>query len=258
MSFDFRVETDFFDHPKTDELRERLGQGSPECLLRLWAYAAQYRPDGDLTGLSDEAIEAKARWFGKPGDFIKAMLDLKAGRWLDGQKLRRHLHDWRTHQPWVTGRVARKAAAKEAARIRWEKEHAERIDSALPTALPSAIPPNTQHTPASPSKPQQAQTQGAGVWVTTQEAKELCEQRGWNWPTEQKLKTKREVESVYPCDRETFLAAFAETEKRDPVNAANYLSGTIKSMRKQTKPQKDPRVGWHGGSTEFQNGEVKL
>ena len=145
MGFDFRLDSDFFEHPKTEALADRCGDIAPLCLLRLWAFTTKFRSDGNLSEISDQRLEEKARWRGASGEFVGALVDIG---WLDGGPNKRRLHDWKTHQKWVVGRGERKRVAKSNAQKRWEIDDAEPMPSASTTATAP------QKTPASPSKPQ--------------------------------------------------------------------------------------------------------
>ena len=49
---DFRVSTSFRSHWKRRLLIQKLGHKGVTALLDLWAFAAENKPDGRLTGLS--------------------------------------------------------------------------------------------------------------------------------------------------------------------------------------------------------------
>lgn len=66
MNTDYRVNIGFFSHHKTRLLKRKLGDSGIVAILALWAYAAQFRPDGNLSGMTAEAIEAAAPNF-RPG-----------------------------------------------------------------------------------------------------------------------------------------------------------------------------------------------
>lgn len=104
MSTDFRVNCDFFTHHKTMKLVRRLGNDAVLSLVRLWAYAAKHRPDGDLTGMSDEDIEIAAAWSGEYLKFVFALVDCK---FIDGEMNKRLLHDWSDHNVWLCDSVER-------------------------------------------------------------------------------------------------------------------------------------------------------
>lgn len=71
-----RLPPDFFTRQKINRLRKRTGDASAVCLRCLWLWAARNRPDGDLSGLDDTALETAAGWMGKRGAFIGALCDL--------------------------------------------------------------------------------------------------------------------------------------------------------------------------------------
>lgn len=122
MAEDFRVTIDFPDHRKTRRLIKKAGMEAILSLLRLWGYAAQYRPKGILTGLTEHDIEAEAGWTGEPGLFFATCIsdDIRFIEvWRKGVY---RLHDWSEHQPYIYRRPERKKAAQTAASIRWAKQ----------------------------------------------------------------------------------------------------------------------------------------
>jgi len=118
MNTDIRLSVLFFDHPKTLKLRRRLGPEGVECLLRLWVWAAQNRPDGDFHGMDEEDIEIAARWVNESLTFCQTLVEL---RWLDvaGSPNSYHLHDWKDHNPWAANSEIRgdKARFSRLARV---------------------------------------------------------------------------------------------------------------------------------------------
>lgn len=80
-----------FSHRKTFELATLLGVDETYAaghLIRLWTWALDNAPDGDLSKLSDRAIAYGAGWRHQTTLFVQALTD--AG-WLDGD---RSIHDW--------------------------------------------------------------------------------------------------------------------------------------------------------------------
>ena len=49
MNKDFRLSVSFLEHWKTIILQEELGSDAVLCLLKLWAFTAQNKPDGGET-----------------------------------------------------------------------------------------------------------------------------------------------------------------------------------------------------------------
>ena len=62
MADDARISTAFPRHPKTVKLQRRLGATGCGSLVCLFLWVADNRPDGDLSGMSDEDIEIAAGW----------------------------------------------------------------------------------------------------------------------------------------------------------------------------------------------------
>ena len=106
MNSDIRVNTGFLHHPKTRLLRRRLGGDAVLALQQLWCYCAEYKPTGDLSGMSDDSIEAAAEWTGEPGMLIRNLTDRET-RFIDGKEGNRTVHDWLDHNPYAAGSISR-------------------------------------------------------------------------------------------------------------------------------------------------------
>lgn len=110
---DVRLSTTLKGHPKITKIQRRLQTpAGPLGIIYLWMFAAAEKPDGDLTGMSDEDIEIAAGWDGEPGAFVRAAAEV---RFLDGGPGAYTLHDWAEHQPWAVGSEDRSESAKWAA-----------------------------------------------------------------------------------------------------------------------------------------------
>lgn len=140
---DIRLAVGMVDHPKTAKLIRRCGEDSFRCLLRLWCWARENRPDGILSNMDDDDIEIAAGWSGEIGAFI---IGLRHG-WLDGEQL----HDWDEHQGWACGAKARSDRAKKAAKAKWDKRDvclsnaqadSEQSLGSAPSPSPSPKPKN--------------------------------------------------------------------------------------------------------------------
>ena len=155
MVKDIRLSIGFLDHPKTIKLKRLLGLEGIESLLRLWCFAAQYKPTGILLDMHADDIEIAARWTGESQLLIKTLTDLN---WIHTDDQGAYfLHDWEEHNGWAFHAQERSNQARDAVRIRWEnrqnkKGNTERIRSVsktntkrnTPSPLPSPnpTPPN--------------------------------------------------------------------------------------------------------------------
>ena len=115
MNTDIRLSVGFWQHPKTKKLARRLGLEAVRSLQILWLWAAQNRPDGNLSGMDWEDIELAADWQGEEQAFFTACL----GAFLDETDGGFVLHDWTEHNPWQAESEARSDAARKAALARW-------------------------------------------------------------------------------------------------------------------------------------------
>lgn len=96
MNKDIRLSISFLDHPETIKLKRSLGWEGVECLIRLWCWAAQNKPDGDLAGLNREYIALVSGWRKSPDVFIETLVEL---RFLDTTGFFYKLEDWGKKQP---------------------------------------------------------------------------------------------------------------------------------------------------------------
>lgn len=161
MASDIRIETGFLDHPKTKMVRRRIGQCAAEYIMRLWFFAADQKPDGDLAGVSDEMIELSVDWQGEPGALVAALAEV---RYLDGEENSRRLHQWAEHQPWVCNRGERIESARNAARSRWDKVKNRPVKTADFTGsdagrMRGACEPHADSNAPNPTQPNPTHTQ---------------------------------------------------------------------------------------------------
>ena len=114
---DIRLSLGFLDHPKTIRLKRLLGWDGIESLIRLWFFAAQYKPDGCLEGMVLEDIEIAAKWSGDFGLFVNTIDNLN---WLEKKNGCYWLHDWEQHNGWVAHSNQRTERAKRGAAAKWD------------------------------------------------------------------------------------------------------------------------------------------
>ncbi len=143
---DIRLELSFRSHPKTKKLVRRLGSDGALSLVWLWMFAAESRPDGDLSGMDAEEISLAACWDGEPRQFVSTLVEC---RFLEGQDGAYSIHDWQEHQPWAAHAGERSERARKAAQARWGSkenlpeacgEHASRMRDASFSNAPSPSP----------------------------------------------------------------------------------------------------------------------
>jgi len=114
------VEVGYPRHPKTITLIQRLGNGADAIPVRLWCWAAEFKPQHGKLGNLDmdpSEVESLVDWWGEPGACFNAMLGLFIDRNEDGF----YLHDWGGHRGHVTTYHER---AKVAANTRWARHKA--------------------------------------------------------------------------------------------------------------------------------------
>jgi hypothetical protein len=114
MSLYVRVFSSFYDHRKTIRLRAMIGDDAFWVPPRLWAYAAERRPDGCFKDYTAGEI---AYYVGYTKDAQALLQALLQAGFLDSDPLR--IHDWDEHNGYHKTYADRAAAA---AKARWEKK----------------------------------------------------------------------------------------------------------------------------------------
>ena len=121
---DIRLSVGLPTHPKTKKLRKLLGNEAAWALVCLFVFAAQNKPDGDLSGMDVEDIEIAVDWEGEDGAFVAALV--KVG-FLNGEEGSYKIHDWAEHNGWVYGSEHRSDRSKFAVLCRhYGRDYAER------------------------------------------------------------------------------------------------------------------------------------
>jgi hypothetical protein len=124
---DFRFYASFRDSPKRLALADALGPRGIVALVDLWCWVRANRPTGDLTGLPNGAIETAARWTGKRGALVAALV----GTWLLGEEGAYQVHGWSERQGWAKSSPARSQAGKVAAIVKQARRHGVTTDQWL-------------------------------------------------------------------------------------------------------------------------------
>jgi len=118
MNTDFRVSVGLPGHHKTAKLIRRIGKDGVCSLVFLWAYVAQHRPDGRLTGIDAEDIAIIAKWDGDPEEFVNVLVDVG---FIDRGPDCLIIHDWTNHNGYASSAHIRSEAARQAVQKRWQK-----------------------------------------------------------------------------------------------------------------------------------------
>lgn len=113
---ELNIDLDYFEHPKTMLLVERLGDWAEILPIRLWRFAARFHAEtGEITGPSASLIERHLNWRGKKGEGIEALVACGFLEPIEGGYL---VHDFCEHQGHIE---AYKKRGKKAADARWGK-----------------------------------------------------------------------------------------------------------------------------------------
>lgn len=139
---DCRISIGLIGHHKTKRLIRSLGTDAAWRLVCLFVWATVNRPDGDLSGLRDDDLEAAVDWTGARGQLVAALLD---SGFIDGATGAYRIHDWAEHNPWAASAGARSDSASRAATKRWADAkscgpHAQRMRDAQKRNAPSPYP----------------------------------------------------------------------------------------------------------------------
>jgi hypothetical protein len=129
MTKDIRLQTNVLDNHKIRRLLYEFGDKGFVALLRLWAYAAEHRPKGILTGMGTQDIYA-AMGFGDKNCtesatstaccLLEALLKIGLLEF-DEKKSVYKIHDWKENQPYVYNSDKRIERAKKGAKALREK-----------------------------------------------------------------------------------------------------------------------------------------
>ena len=109
MNTDIRLSTDFFDHVKTKKLTRATGELGMLCVIRLWAWTARYKPNGEYDKMTGCDIEDAAGWKGEEGSFFEALCSIG---FIDEQDNKYFAHGWIENNPWVCGSESRSDFAR--------------------------------------------------------------------------------------------------------------------------------------------------
>ena len=104
--------TGFYTHRKTVKLRSKIGTDANWVVPRLWAYAAENQPDGDLSGYTSEEIAEVIGCHKHAPSMLQALKDCG---FVDENGM---IHDWAEHNRYHKMFSIR---AKIAAEARWAK-----------------------------------------------------------------------------------------------------------------------------------------
>jgi hypothetical protein len=108
-----KLSLSFYSHRKTARLRSEIGDDAFWIPPRLWAYAAQNQPDGDMSGYPSHELAFLLGCEKHASSILEALL--RAG-FLDANGM---IHGWEEHNGYHKTYSER---AKKAAAARWSKE----------------------------------------------------------------------------------------------------------------------------------------
>ncbi len=109
MNTDIRLKVSFLNHRKRKKLQRALGAEGVLAFIDLMLSSATNRPDGVLSGLSNEDISLDAQWEGDPDEFVITLC--KVGL-LDEANGCLAIHDWQDHNAYASDADMRSDAAR--------------------------------------------------------------------------------------------------------------------------------------------------
>ncbi len=119
MNKDIRISTSYFNHPKVMKLKDKYGADGIIAHFRLLCFVAEYRPKGNLIGLSNLDIKIASGWAGDADEFVSFLTEVKL---LDKLKKCYRVHNWPKRNPYAFYSDERVERARAAAKSRWDKE----------------------------------------------------------------------------------------------------------------------------------------
>ena len=126
MNSDIRISVNFVQHPKTKKTIRKYGHAAIVSIIALWGFAAQRRPEGNLTGMDADEIAIAACWDGDEQEFFDMCVEMK---WIDVHEDGEiHLHGWKEAQGYVINAPARAERSRRAAQARWEKREKKELE----------------------------------------------------------------------------------------------------------------------------------
>jgi hypothetical protein len=136
---DIRLSVEFFHSLSTRKLLRLLGAEGVIALLKIWIYAANHHPTGNLEGILDDDLATVADWPGEPSALVAA---LEASGYVLRNSEGFSLRDWDLLQPWASTQAERSNAAKVLAQKRWMRGAcvADAKGNAPSLSFPSPIP----------------------------------------------------------------------------------------------------------------------
>lgn len=115
-----RVNINFYTHVKTLRLKAKIGDAAFWVPPRIWAYAAEHRHNGDLSGHSAQEIAALIAYPGDAKEMLEALLQAS---FIDPDM---KIHNWEEHNGFHATFSRR---AKTAARARWKSKESNKENS---------------------------------------------------------------------------------------------------------------------------------
>lgn len=126
MNGDIRISVNFVQHPKTKKTIRKYGHAAIVSIIALWGFAAQRRPEGNLTGMDADDIAIAACWDGDEQEFFDMCVEMK---WIDVHENGEiHLHGWKEAQGYVINAPARAERSRRAAQARWKKMEKKELE----------------------------------------------------------------------------------------------------------------------------------
>jgi hypothetical protein len=132
-------------HPKLEDLADELDIPpvyAVEHLVYLWTWLTDYRPDGDMTGLTTRRIERSAGWTGTHGELLSALV-VAGFVDRDGDQLR--CHNWMVYAQSYKRALAAKSTRTKAKKAEKRSKKSAKSpkntgETGMPTSVISVVP----------------------------------------------------------------------------------------------------------------------
>jgi len=252
---DIRITVGLVDHPKTIKLIRRCGEGAFRCLVRLWCYAAEYRPVGILHGMDDTDIAIASGWQGDEAEWVGA---LKAVGFLDDVEGETSLalHDWEEHNPFAFHAEDRSEKARNAAKERWAKRNNAKSNAG---SMLRACNEHQSSNAPSPNPDSEANASGADAPA---DLKSMVFGQGLDWLAKQSGKPKDKLRSALgrACrdhGEARVIEVLGAAQREGPIDPLAWMERAFKARASPRSPDNKTKNNIVVGSPEWKELEAQ-
>lgn len=254
MSKDFRVAVSFFTHKKTIRLIRKLRLEGPWYLLKLWAWAREHCPDGNLEDMTKQDIEEAIGWTGESGAFMEAITaedTLHVVRIDDNYVL----HNWEKHNSWAAGAAKRSEIARENAKKGWDKRRDKKGESCGSDASGIKPPhaPSPSPSPSPTDKTDKALTLFDEFWKIYPKRNGKKKEKGVTMGKFKKFKPEEQERILKAA---TNYAASSDAAEGFAVDPKRFLAAD--RWKDWIEPEEKPQHQQSSGPSEVERTRLKV